>query len=93
MPVEGKPQDCMRESANKVATGVPVEPGTVIVANRSTHLKLRRFGDAFSINAGELSAGVPTSVDLPTDSSPQPWLVTTDPLQPLKVCDPDPTSG
>jgi len=92
VPATEKPTGCTRSTDAEVGAGVVVEPGTVVVAKASAHLVLRRFSDEFSIPAGDLSANVPTSIVLPTDASPQPWLATTNPLQPLKVCDSDSTS-
>jgi hypothetical protein len=88
VPTRGKPEGCTRATDVEAGAGVRVEPGSVLVADDAAELKLRRFADQFTIPAGELSASVPTSIILPVDASPQPWLATTNPLQPLKVCDP-----
>jgi hypothetical protein len=93
LPVEGRPRGCERLTATEAGAGAAVEPGSVLVADAAAELKLRRFADEFSIPAGELSAGVPASLLLPTDSSSQPWQATTSPPQPLKVCDPVSPTG
>jgi hypothetical protein len=93
VPVEGAPQGCERVNGTDVGAGITVQPGSVVVAEAAAELKLRRFGDEFSIPAGDLSAGVPSSLALPADSSSQPWQATTNPPQPLKVCDPVSATG
>ena len=80
-------------TATETGAGVVVEPGTVLVADAAAELKLRRFADEFSIPAGDLSPGVPSSLVLPADSSSQPWQATTNPPQSLRVCDPVSATG
>ena len=80
-------------TGTEVGAGVAVQPGSVIVADAAAELKLRRFADDFSIPAGDLSAGVPSSLALPADSSSQPWQATTNPPKPLRVCDPMSADG
>jgi hypothetical protein len=87
-PTSTPPRDC-RRVAGKPGEGtvfrVP-SGGAVLRANGSpSELRLRRFGSAFTVEAGTLEPGTPAALVLPSDSAPDPWYAST-PASAVEVC-------
>ncbi len=91
-PVHGPPRNCERVSDrhDQGATFRLPPGGAVLRASGSSapaDLRLRRFGTAFSVPAGELQSGEASALSIPRDSAPVPWVASTSAAQ-LEVCGP-----
>jgi hypothetical protein len=65
--------DC-RKPTGPQPLGFEVPPGGAILkAQVAAPLTLRRFGQRFTVSAGNLEAGTPARLSLPRDSAPDPW--------------------
>ena len=52
----------------------------------TAHIRLRRFGDLFSVGAGQVSPGASGTLSLPADAAPDPWQVQAVSNSRLVVC-------
>jgi len=71
-------------------TGVELGPGTVSFANprggARAEVALRRFSDAFPIDAGTLKPGSHASLTIPADASARPWHLGIEGHGPVSIC-------
>lgn len=77
------------EAAEPTETGeFELDPGTTVLETKEpATLSLRRFGDAPSIDAGALDANRPARIVLPPDDSAQPWLLTVEGGEEVRLCE------
>jgi hypothetical protein len=70
-------------------TSFRLPAGGVVLRTKgaSAPLTLRRFGTAFTVQAGQLARGVPMMLSVPRDSAPDPWYASTS-TTPLSICSP-----
>jgi hypothetical protein len=74
-PVQGRPRGCEPIAGPAVTTTTfPVPPGGAVVLARSgpADLRLKRFGDDFTVDAGSVPGGG-AALAIPRDSAPEPW--------------------
>ncbi|MDX6636764.1 MAG: hypothetical protein QOJ01_275 [Solirubrobacterales bacterium] len=74
-PVKGRPRGCEPIAGPAVTTTTfPVPPGGAVVLARSgpADLRLKRFGDDFTVDAGSVPGGG-AALAIPRDSAPEPW--------------------
>lgn len=78
---------CRRVSpATDPTVTVPLPPGgAVLRAQAGTTVRLRRFGDEFSIEAGVLP-GAAGLLPIPVDADPTPWVASLDTAGPVRLC-------
>ena len=60
--------------------------GVLLTASESASLALRRFGDAPSVELGEIPRGGSASLAVPGDEDPTPWRVGVTAGGPVRVC-------
>ncbi|MBK5232547.1 MAG: hypothetical protein JJE13_06165 [Thermoleophilia bacterium] len=88
LPVEAPPvkSECKEEFGveDEAIADMP-RGGAALESKTGGTVKLRRFGDDFSINVGELQPGVPMNLIIPKDINSTPWQVSV-PANPLLVC-------
>ena len=74
----------VRGAADQAIADLP--PGGAGLESKSGGtVSIRRFGDSFSINVGDLKPGVPMNLNIPKDINPTPWQVSV-PAGSLLVC-------
>jgi hypothetical protein len=89
VPAASSRRSCRRLSAQAVASGFQLPRGGALLRSQAgDSLTLRRFADAFTVQAGKLPAGKFEALRIPSDAAPQPWWLRTTPGHPLTVCSP-----
>jgi hypothetical protein len=87
-PASGPGVGCQRlpyDAGQPVSFRLP-SGGAVLTTNGgSAPVMLRRFGTAFTVEAGTLSTGAPAALVLPPDSAPEPWYASTA-TGPVSLC-------
>jgi hypothetical protein len=89
-PSGGAAGHCRRISGNRgEGTSFKLAPGGAVLraSGAPAPLLLRRFGTAFSVDAGQLQPGAPEALPVPRDSTPDPWYAQT-PLPEVALCGP-----
>jgi len=85
------PFSCTRRRASSGGFALP-PGGAVLVAERRSPLALRRFAGAYAIALGDLRAGRPTTLRIPTDAAGVPWRGQAQSASGIAVC-PLPAGG
>jgi hypothetical protein len=82
-PTSASPSRCTRIPSDGFR--LPVGGATLRTTGGPATLSLRRFGAAFTVEAGTLDPGVPMRLSLPHDSAPDSWYGSTS-ARPLSIC-------
>jgi hypothetical protein len=90
-PASGPVSHCRRVTTapGEAATTLKLPPGGAVLetSGNPAPVTLRRFGTAFTVQAGTLQPGAQAALPIPRDSAPDPWYASTT-TGPLTVCGP-----